>query len=1608
VEIAISGAVFGGQGCSSTVLQRCECNLVRSGDQTVFRAAGAMLQSESVGRIVMATMQGVVRLNAQATVQITVIQATVGSQNVKNVVTRPVVQFGTGADGLVPARRLLQAPAVLGPARRLMSTPTSEVWGDTDGDGAFTSLDVLFLEAYLLVASLPGRPPVCTVTCQPQEAMTAWQISQLNPLRNPHVPASIGSESDLQLLLMALVGKAFFLTGLDIQAPAGSVQISLALMDYAGTVNPPNALATVILWTNANQGLSFDTPFVLDNSTGTLSVQCMDRGSSLGIASMASSITVDESYVGLQVKLESTSPIGQVVGTFLFMPGSTPVTRFNILESNTTLAPIEVPEYIPLTFCQVMCQSAAGLFLDFTTEDPQWLDSTTVSIRFAIEAPDLQVFPFQPERGPAYTPPANTITLYVPDPHEFFVGDLFSFQFRVPNTSTLGLYQVRGPGLQAVVGADSFAQFFIVQSQSGVNLTFSVVAPGWTTIEVWAVQQMHEKVQLPKPSAPLQTFRVFGRARTLLSLTTKVLCQRVIQWSALGGPDEPCPIELAAVWSDGPAAPAVLVCTSYPCQLSYLGQTLTPSITVLRPTLPQLRVQKTLVARNERAYWQARCTLQGKAVTVNSRALKAGLITVSPANALLVTNGSFSGTGLGMATLTFARNLSVAINVSRAIDPPASLDARMFLQVVFSMGDGVMNASFLPLDPLSGDRAFLLVQASYPGGFSIVLHPSLDQALRITPGANTSISRDGSVVFAQDALGTTSLLVYFTGLSAVVRAQVQPVHPIRLDACCNGTLLSYPGSPALGLDGIRNMFTLTNLTVLLPRQGLVPLNLGDPRVSEFHDVRTLAYAGGTWTVWSSTEVQIGPTVVVITYTQPGSLAQVSARVLIQVVDAKGLLLRAWYPWGGRDGVLNRLHCSSTFQRVDYTAALDLGFATPDITPELQLVVSNRSVLAVSGQHVVGLAAGTVMVTIFGRGFVYAQMLQVLDQSIPVVSLEAPCLASLSGPVGTTLPFNLTGHLITGEAVQRVETVVPVLAFSEDALALSGTHLQFTGNSPFDRASSIRFQLLPCLGFMTATERTLQVRILASPGTTDVQVEPTPDGLSASLAGTSVVAFYLELWTDAPIVGCSPPVPAPEGLWVCNVDWRLGRAVFAGAKGRTYAWASPIGMVQLASPPTWVTGVLEVTDLRLATKQVPVSAGQIGLPPFVPSLAPLPVVDTGSIGRQYLMSLNTGAGMLDAILSSALLLVGRTLTVTPHVYSNDFELTVMLRVTDRFMQPVNDPGLQVTVLFRTSQLTDLLGTNQTADGLLAQARFVQDGWFVLEWTQSIPQLNVSVSYGLCTSSAGGWQSLSSWDMPAAQILGTPLAKCPRGAYAPGVIMVRFHASGNGTLAESRRGLQKIACTLRIAPRRVMLSQDSQGRLSLSVAIESFNRLSEINFAVMDDWFAQTVLPLFNFTPWRLERGGISFINDTADAYRPCPAGAFLTTEGEQAVLPMHATVGQDCYGFTCIDGFQVENGQCIPTSFSSNLVMTVLVVVLSLIVSVSLALCVIQLLCAHRSGDDEVQLDPGDDDGTNPPDPQAADAEVLTEVDLQALGLVTLDPYSKCMLEDQFSPLVGGR
>jgi hypothetical protein len=283
----------------------------------------------------------------------------------------------------------------------------------------------------------------------------------------------------------------------------------------------------------------------------------------------------------------------------------------------------------------------------------------------------------------------------------------------------------------------------------------------------------------------------------------------------------------------------------------------------------------------------------------------------------------------------------------------------------------------------------------------------------------------------------------------------------------------------------------------------------------------------------------------------------------------------------------------------------------------------------------------------------------------------------------------------------------------------------------------------------------------------------------------------------------------------------------------------------------------------------------------------------------------------------------------------------------------------------------------------------------------------VSYTLCAKNCSRWQDLTTWEHDGPLATGQALAQCPRGAYAPGTILAQFTAIGNGTLAVSDQALQKIACNVRVATRRIILAQDSAGRLSLAVAVESFNRLSEINFAVMSQHFMDVILPLLNFTVSKLERDGIRFINDTADTNEACPLGSYLDSDGRKQPLPMHSNPGPDCFQFVCIAGYQAEGQLCVPVSFSSNLLWTVVVIVLSLAVTISVVLCTLQLLCMKRPGD-EVHIDMGDEDGTLPPDPQANDAEELTEVDLDALGLVRMDPVCRTLLGDRYSPPVSPR
>jgi len=1245
--------------------------------------------------------------------------------------------------------------------------------------------------------------------------------------------------------------------------------------------------------------------------------------------------------------------------------------------------------------CQFMCSSAAGLFLDMVVGLPAWLDGRTVAVAYALSTPpELQGFPFQP-LGVSGAGPVSRIKLDSLGASDVLVGGTVSVTITPPDGVTLGLYRVVSPGPVNISGANAVGRLFLLQGGGSVTVTTVVVAEGPGTLQVVAVQAMYEKTVVA--IQPVLNRLFTGVAARLLAVDVQALCSAVILWSVMGGTDEPCPVQVVPIWAGGQGAPgALLTCTAYPCSIQYQGRTLLPVVPTYRPSSPLVRVQRAAVAIGEQALWRATVTLDGVAadVTVNVRALRAGLISVWPPNALAVRNGSLSGQYVGLATLSFGGVSSAIVNVTGQPAGGANLQASIFTQVAFAGAGGTLTATFVGQTLGPGERGLVLAQVAYGDGAGVVLSPGLDLAL--TPLADVTVTRDGGLQAGLGARASAGPLASaaFGALAAPVAGGIQTPAPLALQACCDGTV-TFPGSALYGLEGLGANFSLSRLSVTLQGGVTVELAMSDPRVSERHDPAALAYAGGVWTAVAGPPV--GPSPVTLVYTQPGTLAQATAAVTVTVVDAKGLVLLPAYPLGGWGGVLHRLHCSGAFQRIRFEAALDAGVLQARLPSGLALAVSNGTVLApVDPQTLVGASPGRALVTVTGRGFQAVQAVMVSDQSDPVVTLTAPAYR-LEGPLGATFPYNLEGTLRSGAVLQGLEAFLPVYVSPPAELGYADGSLVLLATTPPMGGSTVLFALPACAGY--APTAAAPVQVIERGPADDVEVAVANGGLRLDLtllsAGAS--AFYAEVYADGPIAGCQ--AAELPGVTACGVAHDASRALFAGALAGAYDPRVSLGTVTLASPPGWTAGLLETADgATFGVRQGPFVAGRLG--PAAPPPPPdgLPVADSGSLGRQCAGILAAGAPQLPALLDSLLLLVGLTPLVDPRLYSNDFELSAMFRLTDRFLRPMNgSSGAAVTVLFRTDQLPSIDGSVQTAQGLEAQAQYEQDGWFVAEWRQQIPPLNVSVSY--TARLADGWEGATTWDLPAPFETGVPLAQCPRGGYAMGSILARFVAEGNGTLAPSEAALRRMACAMRVAARRVLVSQDSQGRLSLAVAVESFNRLSETNFAVMNDWFADTFLPLLNFTAWRVDRDGIAFINDTADPRRPCPPGLYQDTDGVMVPLPMHADAGADCVGFQCAAGYQRADLQCIPASLPADLMWTVVVLVLALVAAGMLLFCVLQLAC--RPGPvEEVRFDPGEEPA--PPEPEPGH-DGLAEVDLDAAGRVWLDDHSRYMLEGEFSP-----
>jgi len=366
---------------------------------------------------------------------------------------------------------------------------------------------------------------------------------------------------------------------------------------------------------------------------------------------------------------------------------------------------------------------------------------------------------------------------------------------------------------------------------------------------------------------------------------------------------------------------------------------------------------------------------------------------------------------------------------------------------------------------------------------------------------------------------------------------------------------------------------------------------------------------------------------------------------------------------------------------------------------------------------------------------------------------------------------------------------------------------------------------------------------------------------------------------------------------------------------------------------------------------------------------MPIVDTGVLYRYYaqLFQLPTQPLSVRNALFHLLLLVYKQRNVDPRLYSNEFEISAMFRVTDRFLQPDTNSS-KLMVYFHTDLLPLIPGgVYDPEQGVLqVPATHVQDGWYVVEWREKIPVLSLGISFSVVTSFT---DIVWPWQITEPLITGGSLPSCPRSATNTGTFLATYYLTGNITQAL----IDHIVCHVKVAARRVMVSTPSDsGKTILSLSLESLERVHQANMVVMSDWFVSQLAPVDHPNGMRVERALVTYINDTKDPPTPCPTGYYFSKNGTYQPLPVHAYAGPDCYDIMCIDGYtlyedsgSLQPQQCVPHPATFEIVWICTAIVLLLVATVSLFFCCVQFITWRAKGEDLLFFDENEPQPSTP-------------------------------------------
>lgn len=818
------------------------------------------------------------------------------------------------------------------------------------------------------------------------------------------------------------------------------------------------------------------------------------------------------------------------------------------------------------------------------------------------------------------------------------------------------------------------------------------------------------------------------------------------------------------------------------------------------------------------------------------------------------------------------------------------------------------------------------------------------------------------------------------GLSSVTPGLLGPLvlpayasAPRSIQACC-GAVLASPGSRLFGL--LPESFQLERVWLVFLDGATADLSLDDLRLEFQHDPALLTHAHGLFTAQTGA---LGTTEIRVVYIEAGSLHQLSAG--LSVVFARPLALELQ----PARLELRRLHCAaSSFQTGRFQARLILADgAEPVVLQSPQDFVSTDTLVLAAEPgllQVEGRRVGEAMVLLSAFGLEARAHVLVRDDSVLLreLRLQDPYVLSSARDEPHRLRVQATW-----EDGGDWDFLLSVQA--DGPVTLQKAALVAHGNTHPASAHRLSVTVPACQNQSRITARSrLVVRLLANltrQRPVDLLVSASESGFNASLViaeGVSVSAVFLRLHTDTPLVAWSLGTDTPGLLIDCALD-KTGKRLLLAAAGGGPTMRATLQLFQDVRPmPFGLWGDVEVFD-GTSTVRVLITAGQFGAVHLLPAeqREEHPVVDAGTLARLFRV------GSPD-VASALRLLTERERMVDVRLYSNEQELSIMLRIVDRFLRP-DDAADPVMILL------------QGEDGLVSRqpASHVVDGWYAYQFMGDVPRRTLRVSYELLSRQI---------EVPDPFVTGRTVHACPRVAMdrASFQLVYQLHAPPPENLAV------RVACIAHVAPRRVRVEAYPNGVFTLSVAVESFIRMQQAHQAIMnDDNWGNTTSARRLLVQQRLTRTGLLYINDTADTLVfPCPPGTYYSANGTYERLPLHALSGPDCYGMVCVEGYTLLAGnECVPAALGLDVVWVCVWVILGLVGIVSCGLCLVHMGKLRSSHQNDLGVAPCVQDVSWPTD--SSGEPFLDDDDPEFKNILAgsyLDDYARTLLDDEFSAI----